>query len=198
MYDISQLSPEEKDRLLQMLIEKAGIQPGSGTHEDAQEDAAQLEPLVKVIEMLCDKFEALEERVEALDKLVTEEIIGGITTLYNEKSRLSGISGITEKYKDKFDPYKDFYSEVAGGDLYEKLYDEIQSMKEGREDWNDEEEGAKVGELAEMLGGKFNKIKGIGAPTAVEVEIQKTEAPQDDGLSKIRSMRSKFGDKNLG
>ena len=170
-----------------------------GNMNDESQDAAQLAPIVKVLEMIIDKFEALEERVECLDKLVTEEIIGGITKLYNEKSRMGGISSMSEKYKDKFDPYKDFYGEMTGGqDLYEKLFDEISEMKGSSPDWNDETEGSKVSELAEMIKSKFEKIKGMGAPVAASIEVSKVEPENADGLDKIRKMRKNFGERTLG
>jgi len=199
--DVSQLSPEEKDRLLTALIAKVGIdlpgeQPG---HTDAQADAEQLAPIIKVLEMVIDKFEALEERVECLDKLVTEEIIGGITKLYNEKSRAGGISSMMDKYKDKFDPYKDFYGEMTdGSDLYEKLFDEINEMKGSNPEWNDEVEGSKVGELADILKSKFEKVKGMGAPVEASIEVAKIEPENADGLDKIRTMRKNFGTRTLG
>ena len=192
--DVSQLSPEEKDRLLMALIDKVGLDlPESTGQGDAQQDAEQLAPIIKVLEMIIDKFECLEERVEGLDKLVTDEIIGGITTLYNEKTRMGNVSSLSEKYKDKFDPYKDFYSEVTdGSDLYEKLLDEIEEMKGQTPEWNDEIESSKVGELAEMLKGKFEKIKGMGAPVGVAVEIEKTSGDEEDPrLAKLREMKRK-------
>lgn len=199
--DVSQLSPEEKDRLLTALIEKVGIDlpQGMSGHGDAQQDAEQLAPIIKVLEMVIDKFEALEERVECLDKLVTEEIIGGITKLYNEKSRAGGISSMMEKYKDKFDPYKDFYGEMTdGSDLYEKLFDEISEMKGSTPDWNDDVEGSKVGELADFLKSKFEKVKGMGEPVAASIEVAKIEPENADGLDKVRAMRKKFGERTLG
>ena len=198
--DVSQLSPEEKDRLLTALIAKVGIDlPEQSGHGDAAQDAEQLAPIIKVLEMVIDKFEALEERVECLDKLVTEEIIGGITKLYNEKSRAGGISSMMDKYKDKFDPYKDFYGEMTdGSDLYEKLFDEISEMKGSTPDWNDEVEGSKVGELAEVLKSKFEKVKGMGAPVAASIEVSKIEPESADGLDKVRAMRKNFGTRTLG
>jgi len=152
---------------------------------------AMLEPLVKAIQMICDKLEQLEEKVENLDKLVTDEIIGGITTLYNEKSRMGGIGEMTEKYKDKFDPYKDFYSSMTdGSDLYEKLYDEINSMKGDGSAWNEESEGSAIEGILGQLKAKHDKIKGTGEPVGVSVEIEKTST-NEDGLDKIRAMRKK-------
>ena len=202
MYDVSSLSPEEKDRLLAKLIEVSGIEPSgsSDVHPDESQDLAMLEPFAKVAEMLIGKMEQLEEQVEALDKLVTEEIIGGITSLYKEKSRMGGISSMMEKYKDKFDPYQDFYKETAGSSLYDDLYDEIEKMKEAEPDWNEEKECGKVDELFNGLKEHHGKIKGIVAPDdGIAIKVETKEAEQEaDPLEKVKAMRKKFGDRTLG
>jgi len=195
MYDVSSLSPEEKDRLLQMLIEKTGIEPSQNTdHADQAQDQAMLEPIVKAIELMIDKFEMLEERVEALDKLVTDEIIGGITTLYNEKSRMCGISDMQNKYKDMADPYQDFYKEYSNGSLYDDLYDEISKLKQETPEWNDEAESGKVSELLDMVRQKKEKLSGMGgAPDGVAIEVKTETEPSDkqgELVDRIRKMRS--------
>lgn len=84
-YDVSTLSPAEKDQLLSALIEKVGLEAPAGGHADEQQDKETMEPLVQAVLALCEKVKSLEEKVEGLDKIVMDEIIGGVTNLYNER-----------------------------------------------------------------------------------------------------------------
>ena len=160
----------------------------------------QLGPIVTVIKQMLDKIESIEEELNGLEKVVNEEIIGGITKLYNEKERMSGISSLSEKYGSIMGPYKDFYSELTdGSDLYEKLYDELQEFKTSAPEADDAAVDAKVQELADLLKSKFEKIKGLGQDrTAPDVSIEvATESPADKGgalVDKIKAMKAKSGD----
>lgn len=177
-------------------------------HEDMNNDIElickvldeKLNPIITVIKQMLDKMGLMDEELDSLAKLVNEEIIGGITNLYNTKERLSGISGLSSKYGEMFSPYKDFYSELTdGSDIYEKLYDELSEVKKGSESWSDDDEMNKIKEIAEMLKGKFDKIRGVPAATEIEVEVTKEmpeveEKKEEDPLvERIRRMKNKAG-----
>lgn len=157
-----------------------------------------LEPIIAVVKQIIDKQAAIDEEVDSLAKLVQEEIIGGIENLYKTKERLGGISNLSSKYGELFGPYKDFYSELTdGSDIYEKLYDELDELKKSKEDWSDEDEGSEISKIAEMLKGKFEKIKGMGSsPVAVEVEVEKQpeETAEEKLRNKIRKMKENAKD----
>lgn len=179
-------------------------------HNDEQADVElicrvleeKLEPIVTVLKQMLDKMAAMDDEIDGLEKLVNEEIIGGITNLYNTKERLSGISGLSSKYGELMGPYKDFYSEMTdGADLYEKLYDELEEFKASAESVDDAAIDAKVQELASILKSKFEKVQGLGKPQMeVEIEVEKKpeameEKPSgDDLIEKIRKMKAKAGD----
>lgn len=180
-------------------------------HNDEQADVElickildeKLEPIVTVIKQMLDKMAGMDDEIDGLEKLVNEEIIGGITNLYNTKERLSGISSLTEKYGSLMGPYKDFYSEMTdGADIYEKLYEELEEFKKSAENVDDAQIDAKVQELANVLKSKFEKVQGLGKPDmAVEIEVEKKpeEAVEEksDGdalIEKIRKMKAKAGD----
>jgi DNA repair ATPase RecN len=170
-------------------------------HEDLSQDQAliieTLQPIVTVIQQMLDKMSAMDEEIDSLAKLVNEEIIGGITTLYKSKQRMSCITDLQGKYGELMGPYKDFYTEITDGDdIYEKLYEELEEYKEASEDGevDDAKIDEKVKELAEILKSKFNKIKGLG----VSVEVSKEEPKELEGsekiLEKVKAMKAKAGD----
>jgi hypothetical protein len=170
--------------------------------------AESIEPLVSVVQNILDKLAGMDDELDALGKVVNEEIIGGITNLYKSKERLSGISELSSKYGEVMGPYKDFYSEMTdGSDIFEKLYDELEDFKASG-DTDDAAIDAKVRELSEMLKAKYEKIKGMGVeekPTeeapaaAIEIEIEKPTDGIEGVLEKVRGMKSKAsGRKDLG
>ena len=66
--------------------------------EDQKMIAEALEPIVTVIQQMLNKIQAMDEELDSLAKLVNEEIIGGITNLYNTKERLANVSCLKEKF----------------------------------------------------------------------------------------------------
>lgn len=154
-----------------------------------------LEPIVTVIKQMLDKIGAMDEEIDGLAKLVNEEIIGGITNLYNTKERMSGISSLSEKYGSLMGPYKDFYSEMTDGkDVYEALYDELDEFKKTAESVDDAQVDAKVAELANLLKGKFEKVRGMSGPQMeVEIEVEKKDETEEDPFQKVLAMKKRLG-----
>lgn len=194
-YNVSSLSPEEKDRLLEALIEKAGLEAPEGGHADVEQDKETMKPLVDAVLALCEKVKAIDEKLEGLDKIVMDEIIGGVTNLYNERKRMSGIDELSGKYKEKFSPYEGFFKELSGSDLYDALYDEIQNMKGENPEWDDEKESSAIEQILGNIKAKHDKIKGIEPPVegvAIEVSTAQAEPDEKEKLAeRIRAMRKK-------
>jgi hypothetical protein len=180
-------------------------------HGDEAQDQAQLEPIITVIKQILDKMTAMDEELDSLSKLVNEEIIGGITNLYNSKQRMSGISSLSEKYGEKVSPYKDFYGELSGGsDIFEALYNDLDEMKSQTADWSDEKEAARVEQLADELKSRLERMSSIGSKVLggstgstegepdssveIAVEAPKEEKGSSDLVDKIKRMKSKAGD----
>ncbi len=176
MYNLQALSPEEKDELLAGLLEERE------GHADAPQDAAMLEPVMEAIKMLTG-------RVEELERLVLDELFGGIEKLYNENKRAKGIEGLKGKYGELFAPHMDALQAIEpDADVFEKIYDLLADQPE--EQWEPSIQG-----YASTLAEKLAKIKGVPmGSSSVEVEIatpaeaEEKPAEEDGFASKIRRM----------
>lgn len=169
--DISALSAEERQTLREAL---------------GQEEQDPVSSLAGVMELFAEKLEALEARQSKLESVVVDEIIGGISGLYNDNMRLEGIKGLKGKYADLFAPHEGAFKELYGGDVYEKLFDMLEELK-GGEGFTDEIGDSKIKEIAGQLSAKLSKVKGAEAPApevaAVEV---KSEEKEPDPLEHMR------------
>jgi len=209
MYDLNLLQPTEKDQLLQELLSKYHNEQNtprlnasevSGTqgetsmdHPDEQQDMTMLEPFAKVLDILIDKVEELEARIEANEKLVIDDLFGGIDRMYKQNLRTQSVDGLRSKYGDLFNPHADALKELAPDeDIYDTLHDILEPMK-GQEGWGDEQEFEAVKNAATAIADKIAKIK--GTPVAVEVEQTTTEAApataESKFLEKVKQMRAK-------
>lgn len=158
-------------------------------HVDQEADLEQIrqviEPIVTVIKQILEKLSMMDEEIDSLTRLVNDEIIGGITNLYNKKSRLDGISSLGSKYGEIMNPYKDFYSELTEGrDIFEALFDELEDYKKSSPDMNDEVIESKVKELAEALHQKMEKMKSFGGSSEGSISIA-VESPEVKKIEEV-------------
>ena len=219
--DLNTLSPEEKDKLLGELlsryqsdvstpetaqVEEVGGNDGLGTypHEDEEADKQMLEPVLQVLEMLIEKVEELEERLQKNESLVVDDLFGGIQKLYQGNLRTKGIGDLKSKYGHMFDPHMDALKELEPeGDIYGSLYDMISQVRGSDETFDDVKESEAVGGVAKSIADKIAKIKGVVAP-ADGIAVEKTEVkalPVEEGadeafLDSIRKMKE--GNKSRG
>ena len=212
MYNLNNLSQQEKDDLLQQLVTKydGGDQGGAPAGDDSQQDADQMEPFAKVLEILIDKVEAQEEKICKLESLVIDDLFGGIQKIYDTNMRTKSIDDLKGKYGGMFDPHMATIQELEpDGDLYGMLHDMISPMRD-QEGWNDEQEAGTVKSVADAIAEKIAKIKGAGAPApdatgpdGVAVEVTKTSAAPVSGgadenfLNKVRKMKQDATSKNV-
>jgi len=212
MYNLNNLSQQEKDDLLQQLVTKydGGDQGGAPAGDDSQQDADQMEPFAKVLEILIDKVEAQEEKICKLESLVIDDLFGGIQKMYDTNMRTKSIDDLKGKYGGMFDPHMATIQELEpDGDLYGMLHDMISPMRD-QEGWNDEQEAGTVKSVADAIAEKIAKIKGAGAPApdaagpdGVAVEVTKTSAAPVSGgadenfLNKVRKMKQDATSKNV-
>lgn len=175
--DLSTLSPEERQTLREALD---------------QEPADPMGQLAAVLDLLCSKLEALEERQSKLESVVVDEIIGGISNLYSDNMRVEGIKGLKGKYGDLFGQHEGAFKELYDGDVYEKLFDMIEEMK-GGEGYTDEAGDSEIKKIAAQLGEKLAKVKGPEpAATAVEVKTEEVEPdPMEKIVSGIKKMKTR-------
>jgi hypothetical protein len=156
--------------------------PEQAGHSDYQADMQMIAPLVEAVTMLT-------QRVEELERLVVDELFGGIEKLYGENTRKKGIEGCRGKYGSMFEPHMETLKAInPDQDVFEIIYDLLAEVDEAQHD--------------EMVGGFEKKIRTLrGIPDvekSVEVEIStesepaKEEAKEADPFEKIRKQAKNF------
>jgi len=153
-----------------------------------------LEPVISSIQELVQLVSEDHEKLELLGHLVQDELIGGITSVYEKHQRDKGIAGLSEKYGEAFGPFKDFFSELSGGkDVYEALFEDLEELKGSSEGWDDDKEKARVDEVVGGLKSKRDSLSKFGQPAVSEIEVEikkEPEAPTVDPLDRVRKMRA--------
>jgi hypothetical protein len=189
--NLDSLSPEEIDILLEALQAKKG---GGGDNQ-AEEDS-KFAGLAQAVEALTAKVSALDEEVDKLMEIFVEQIVNPISEGVEANRRMEGIKGLSDKYGDKFGPYKELYGQMTGNaDIFERLFDELEEAKAGSPEWNEEAEGGKIEELVKALEEKKNGLKSVfeeKKPEAKAVEIETVKAAPVDDESKVRDMVAKM------
>lgn len=179
--DLSKLSPEEKDKLLMDLVAK--FEGGEGPVAEPDSEFSRYDKLCGVIELMCNEIEAMQEQVAAIRKLVVDDFLGGLEGMYKSNVRKQGISGLREKYGELFSPYDSVLKTTdPGEDLFEKLYDEQESMR-GGEGFSDEMFDGKVKEYAVAIGKKIEELKASGElpeDAEVKVDVELPEEPKEE------------------
>lgn len=190
------LTPED----IKVMKDAIAMYEGSGsmnpdvaadTAGDALQDRKMLQALVSAMEAIIDEVEKLKACHEELERMVKDEIIGGVTKLYNENLRLDGISGIKGKYGEQFQPYEGVFQALVddpNADLYANLYDKLESMK------SDEGFSEETGH--DYVMSILEKLKGSAPAPAVSVEVEKVEeVPTEEEalVTRLRNMKKKAG-----
>ena len=199
-FDTSQLAPEEKDQLLQLLLSAQGgatEAPMEESMEAGNPDAAQDQTLIQ--QMIAEAIGPLREQIELLTQIVDDEIIGGVTTLYQSQQKMSEIQRLQEQYgnDEMFGPdMQSFYKDATDGkDLFEMLHSDLSDAKSSTPDWSDDMEGPLIQKLHGGLKEKMLKLRGASAPAPVAVETTEVKAEpvasskMDDVVKKIRDMK---------
>jgi hypothetical protein len=190
-FNVSGLTPEEKQQLISLLQESdSPVEQGA---EMGNPDAEQDESLIRAI--CTEMMDPLQQQIELLSQIVNDEIIGGVTQLYNQKQKMAEIERLKQEYgTDEYFPgdTQDFYKEATDGqDLFDKLYEDISGAKGEGSDWGPEQETPYVGGLASKLKEKMGKLRGTteAPPVAVEVSKVETNPKMDAVVSKIRALK---------
>ena len=176
------LTDEEIDTL-QAAIE-ARIKSRAPAGDDQPAEDAKFSQIAEVLETMQEKIKAMDEEIDTLVDLVQHEIIDKIEEGVESSRRTNGIKGLGEKYGEKFEPFREFYGQMTGGaDILEKLWEELEEARTGREDWNEEAEGGKIEELLKGLTERRDGLKGaLGEKKAVtvkEVSAAPVGGPED-------------------
>ena len=142
---------------------------------------AAIKALSAQVEAMGDRLNNLEQHVSKLESVVMDQIIGGLTDMYNKSSRDQGLASIQQKYGDLFSPLADGFKYAAqlGGnqdaDMFSSLYDLIDGMKKDGT-WSEEAELAKMQEAAQQLVDFLQSLK-----SAPDVSLPAKEEPKPEG-----------------
>lgn len=198
--DLSSLSPEEIEVLKDALAQHGNSSPT--VHGDIEDDKKFLEPIVTALEMLTQSVEELQEKFCYLEKVVMDDIIGGVKGLYDDNVRTMGISELKGKYSEMFEPLVPAWKQMSEteDDIYEKLYDIVNELK-GKEDYTDEFGDSELKGIAEKLKGKIEGIKGLGSQAEVApepiVEIEAKGSPDKLAMMLDKIKQSKERNKGV-
>jgi hypothetical protein len=142
---------------------------------------------------IADVLKQFADDLAELKRVVMDELIGGVTKLYNENQRFEKIGGLKTKYGDLFGENEGAFKNLYDKDLWEALQDYLD------EGGFDEEGGdAEVKKLAEQLKAKIEALKGGPAATEVttvteEKPAEVEEDPMQPVVDRIKKMKGKGG-----
>src|SRR5512133_359036 len=196
MMNFDDLTDEEIDTLEEAIKAKIAARgappPGGGDDQPAEDE--KFSQIAAVLETMQAKIAAMDEEIDALVELVQHEIIDKIEEGVEQGRRTNGIKAIGEKYGPKFEPFREFYGQMSrGADILEKLWEELEEARTGREDWNEEAENGKVEELLKRLTEYRDGIKGAlgekpGSEEGKAVSVEKVTAAPVGGPEDIEAM----------
>jgi hypothetical protein len=145
-------------------------------HDDAAEDQALFDPkfqaIAQVIDLLLNVAKGLSDRVDALEKVLIEDLIGGIA---NEGRRIkrTSLAGQLKETFPTLGKYSGAFKQLFDQDLEEyvldKIYPDMESAGFAPE---------KLKELGEgLMSDLSSRFKGLvpedEAPAVVEIEVEK-------------------------
>ncbi len=162
MTSLEGLSPEELSALEQAI----------GARKQAESDPISV--LAMVLEAALADIRSLREELDRVKTDFYEKVIGGIDEQYQAMTRADGLRGFGEKHGAMFAPYAEDFKRVFDGDLNEKAYEYLESLR-GEEGYTDEVGEAKLAELAGQLKGKFTKPEAAPTGDAPPPEAEKKE-----------------------
>lgn len=183
MRTLEDLSPEERAEIERIINE------GEGGHSEASEEVA-MEQVVAAIKMLAEQHALLDEKVEMLEKLVQEEIIGGITKLYHNNQRALRVDGLRQglgEYAGIGEAFGKAFPKKDGSprDIYEAI-DEMLEGERGKEGYDEMAMGKS---MAEKIKGKLAEIAaamGPGSSMEARVEVE----PEDEQARMLKDVEN--------
>jgi hypothetical protein len=160
--DISSLTPEERAAL------KAALD---------EEQADPFKEICEVIQKLADGLDMCFANIASLRKLVEDDMIGSIRSLYDENVHADKMNEFKGKYGSMLDPLAESFKKTYDGDLHEQAFKFMDKMR--REEGYTDEVGE--GRLKEVLQTIKEKL-GLNEPV-VAAEVTKVEepAPEPEG-----------------
>ncbi len=166
---------------------------GYNNPDQGADEALIAEALQEVLLPVCQKIDYLEEKLAMLEKVVMEELIGGIKGLYDKNMRSQRVEGLKSRFAPELgEEYEGAFGKVyPDKNLWEDIADHLESMK-GNEGFD--EEGYGKG----LMGGikaHLDKIREALPPgAAMKAEIESSpepmaeENPEGDLADMVRKM----------
>lgn len=163
-----------------------------------------LKTLATVVDLLCEKVKAYEERIAKLEGIVIDDLMGGISALAQETENAQRLSGIKSKYGSLFPGEYGSYLKDRLGDpdkIYELLDQHLQEMSK-TEGYTDEIGDASINDIAKEIGRRVAEITGKSATVetaAVEVPAEPAkEEPkaEEDPFKSIKDQISKLKERS--
>ena len=156
---------------------------------DTAQDLELIRPLVEAVEFLAQQLDAQREqnesfhsRLEAMEKVLMEDIVGTLRSNYQTGIRTQGIESLKSKYGERLGKYTEpmgkFY---PGVDIYNNLYDTLEQLKGQSENWEDANELSAIEEIVQSLEDRFGEKK----PEVVEETTVVAAPSKDDELKSI-------------
>ena len=175
MLDLAMLGDDEKNKLLEALIEERK----GGYSADTSE--------------LQEGISYIAQRLDHLEKVVMDDLIGGIDELYQGNLRKSEIEKLIEAHSGDLDGYKDKYKSmfegVTGGDLYGDLLDTLQDEEgewDGGED-NPYNRDIRIPELIQTIKEKFGDIGEIPGVESIAAKVEVGDEDEEDPAEKLKN-----------
>ena len=137
------------------------------------------------ISTLASIVQSLMERLGRIEEDFYTKVLGGIDGLYKENMRAEDMKGFGEKYGGMFSPYADDFKRTYSGDLMEKAFDYLESLK-GEEGYTDEVGDGKLKELVDQIKGRLTKPEAVAVEVKAEgepVKLPEAAAPAEEGES---------------
>lgn len=179
--NLADLSEEQKNAILNEVLKM--VEPESN-NPDSQADEhmidMKLEPIKQAILFLCDKVEAIEG--------IVNDIIGTAQEVVSTRARTSGIDRLKSTYGEKFSPYEEIYKKIQGGDMWDDMYNGLDSLTERPEDFD--EEGFLSGQLQKIKDIMESVAPKVEEPVAVEVSTIEPE-PEKKGSELLRAAKAR-------
>ncbi len=166
-------------------------------HPDAMQDEAMIDPIRQAILLLEERLKAYDIRIEAIEKVLNELLIG-ITQLYDRNKREMGISSFREKHGGLYDSARGPWEALAKAGLIDSglglddgLYDAIEKLKSGDAEWNDDKEIDAIKKFAAGLTGKLKELSKSIPVESAEMEIELT--PEQKAMKDVEALKARRG-----
>ena len=151
---IASLTPEERQALKEAL--------------DKAETSDPVDEVCELVEYLCDEVNTIKEQMASLQKLVTDDIVGGIKEAYESNEKSGRMDAFKGKYGTDLDSLAEPFKKTFGQDLHESAFNYIDG-KRGEEGFDGD------GEMQSIIQQIKEKLR-LGEPAAAVAEV-KEEAP---------------------